>query len=209
MRNLPFRANRTWLIDDDLILLDVLFDGPAPMRLLRRDTYRAQWNLGYSHGLNDADLEGRVTQLGEQGVLKAEFCYGETFVRMTAAGGELWSHERCPEWERYCTERYHTTLKGRTLVTVVAVSPQILDDFLRIWPMCPARRRTATIRNYNLISWRTFPRLHVGTATYNEECEPDSEQEMIGTEWYRERQRRLLEERSWWRCVSELQRFIS
>lgn len=207
MQSLPFRTGKTWLADDDLILLDVLFDAGAPMRLLRRDIYPAQWNLGYTHQFSDHELRRRVGWLCERGVLEADFYNSETFVGMTEAGGRLWSAERCPVWERYCTEQYRYPRQGRTLMSVVAVSPQIRDDFLRIWPIYPARRKKATIRNRNLIAWRTFAQLYVGMATYDEESESGGWQDTVDVEWCRERQRLLKEERSWWRCVHELQRF--
>ena len=156
----PFRTNKTWLTDDQLILLDVLFDGAAAFRLLRGKAFRGQWNLGYSHTLDDDQLQCNLRWLCEHGVLDEERFRDETVFRMTAAGGAFWSQERCPVWKRYCTQQhYTTTLRNRTMITVLAVSAQVRDDFLALWPLNPARRRTATIADHGLIEWHPFGQL--------------------------------------------------
>jgi hypothetical protein len=56
MQNLPFRTNTTWLGDDNLILLDCLFDTAARIGSLRRENFGERWNIGYSHNFNDDEL---------------------------------------------------------------------------------------------------------------------------------------------------------
>jgi hypothetical protein len=208
MQKLPFRTNTTWLSDDDLILLDVLFDCGVMFRHLRRDNFQLQWNLGYAHSLDDDQLRCRLRWLIDHCVLDTDRHENRNYFRMTANGGQLWSQERCPIWDRFCTERYKITLRNRTMMSVVAVSPQIRDDFLRLWPMYPARLRTATIADYGLVPWLPFPELHVGIATYDEQSEWTPEEYAVYLDGSREYQAVLQRERSWWRFVSELQRFI-
>jgi hypothetical protein len=93
MRNLPFRTNKTWLTDDQLVLLDVLFDKDTPFWLLRREDFLERVNLGYAHSLDDGELHANLRGLVEHEVLTAECDGGETYFRMTAGGGELWSQE--------------------------------------------------------------------------------------------------------------------
>lgn len=207
MQNLPFRTHSTWLSDDDLILLDVVFDRPASFRFLRRKKFHAQFNLGYLHNYNDDELRRRLLELCRRGILQAKISDSRTSFQITAAGGELWSQERCPVWERFCTERYKETINGRTLMSVVVVSPEIRDDFLRIWPLAEARCRVTTITDYGLVPWHPFPALHVGCATYVEQRQWSSEESAVYHEVFREHQARLRRERSWWRSVPELQRF--
>lgn len=206
MSNLPYRTNATWLTDDDLILLDVLFDGGATFRLLRRSVFRDQWNLGYSHRLNDDELHRRLAWLCERGVLETTVDTDGTFFDLTAAGGKLWSEERCPVWERYCAVQRTTELpsKGRTVLAAIAVSPQILDEFLRLVPRCRVRRRTAIVPGDGYLPWLRFPRLYLGIVAYSEwtpEEYSDRDQR------YLEHRTRLELERSWWGDIKELQRF--
>src|SRR5436190_20042369 len=132
MQELPFRTCKTWLTDDQLILLDVLFRGGTSFRLLRRDGFLEQWNDGYAHRLDDPELRCNLRWLCEHGVLEAEGNGDEAVYRMAAAGGEMWSQERCPVWDRYCTECYRTTSRGRTMLTVYAVSSRIRDEVLTL-----------------------------------------------------------------------------
>jgi hypothetical protein len=208
MHDLPFRTNRTWLTDDQLILLDVLFNGSTLFQLLCREGFLEQWNLGYSHGLDDGELRCHLRWLCEHGVLVAEPRGDDIGFRMTVSGGELWSQERCPVWERYCMEYYSTTSRGRTRMSVLAVSPQVRDDFLALWPLYPARRRTATIPDRGLIGWRPFGQLFAGVATYEEQRRWTWDEYAVWVERWRQHQAVLERERSWWRFVPELQRFI-
>lgn len=207
MQKLPFQTNETWLTDGQLILLDVIFDMKVSFRLLRHDTFRAQFNLGYSHNFNDQELLCHLRWLCEHGVLETDIQNNRRTFRMTPSGGELWSQERCPVWDRFCMERSTETLGGRTLMSVLAVSPEIRDDYLRLSLTVPARFRTATISNYCLIPWHPFPRLYVGLATYVEKREWTPEEYLVDRELQRERRALIQRERSWWQNVSQLQRF--
>ncbi|NQV26569.1 MAG: hypothetical protein HQ518_19615 [Rhodopirellula sp.] len=215
MDKLPYRTHATWLDDIDLILLDAMFDRGASFRLLRSVAFRSQWNLGYSHDLTDDQLRIRLQKLVDGGVLMVEHVSTEAIFRMASAGGELWSRERCPVWERFCFERYIQTLDGRELMSVVAVSSQIRDDFLRIWPVYAARRtirrRVTAIRNIEncrLLNWKSFECYHVGLATYRVQRKWGLDEFDAHCTLYREHIQQLEKERSWWRTVPELQRFV-
>ena len=209
MHELPFRTNTTFLTDDELILLDVLFDGAKWKNCLYREVFREQWNLGYSHNLNDDELGSHLRSLCEHGVLESEFDDNGQCFRITVFGGELWSQERLPVWDRFCHDCYTTTSRGRTMMSVVAVSPRIRDEFLDLFPMYPARRRIATIERHVLISWHPFSKLYVGSATYIEQREWHSIEEYNAYKtMFREHWELLKQKRSWWRTVGELQRFV-
>ena len=208
MQGLPYRTNTTWLSDDDLIILDVIFDGGVPFQLLRQKNFQDVWNLTFSHNLADDELRWRLRRLCDRDVVGTERYDERTFFCMTSIGGDLWSQERCPVWERFCSDRYRTTSQGRTMMSVVAVSAKIRDDFVSLWPMYPARRRTATIGDCGLVPWRSFHQLHVGVATYVEEHEWSRDEFEVWIHRDREHETLLERERSWWRDVSELQRFV-
>jgi hypothetical protein len=207
MRDRPYRTGTTWLTDDQLVLLDVLFDVSASLHLLRRENFLEQWNLGYDHGLDDAALECNIRWLCEHGALEPQRDGDHTWFQMTGGGGELWSKERCPVWERYCTERYTTTSRGRTQMSVMAVSPEVRDHFLALWPEYPARRKTTVISDCPLIAWHPFPRVYVGVATYEERHQWTPAEYVVWAEQHHLHWAMLERERSWWRCVPELQRF--
>ena len=208
MQNLPFRTRSTSICDDDLILLDVLFDGAASTRLLRRDVFHWQWNLGYSHNLTDNELRSHLLKLCELGVIKTTVSGTRICFQLTALGRDLWSQERCPDWSRFCRERYREISQGRTLMSVVAVSTEIRDDFLRVRLMNPARRRTARISDFGLVPWKPFGQLQVGMATYVEQHQWTLEELSVQEALLREYRTRLERERTWWRTVPELQRFV-
>ncbi|EDL56290.1 MULTISPECIES: hypothetical protein [Gimesia] len=208
MQKLPYRTDSTCLSDNDLILLDVLFDCDVRFQYLRQEVFCEQWNLGYSHDFDDDQLQDRLKWLCKRGVLEVGGNRNQPYFRITLKGDELWSEERCPIWDRFCTERYKTTSQKRTMMTVFAVSPQIRDDFLRLWPMYPARRRTATIADFGLVHRRSFPQLYVGVATYKEQYEWTPEEYFVYCKLDQEYRERLESERSWWRYVPELQKFI-
>jgi hypothetical protein len=209
MRERPYRTGVTWLTDDQLILLDALFDLRAGFGLLRRDSFEVQWNFGYAHALDDAALACNLRWLCEHGALAAEGDGDRACYQMTHSGGELWSRERCPVWERFCVDRYRTTPRGRTLLSVMATAPGVRDDFLKLWPEAtPLRRRTAVFADHQLIEWRPPGRVYVGLATYEEPHQWTSAEYFVWAELQRERRARLERERSWWRNVLELQRFL-
>lgn len=205
MQKLPFRTNKTWISDSELILLDVLFACRVRFRYLRREIFGPQWFLGYSHSLDDFELRRRLEFLCERDVLICEEYGDETIYTMTAMGGELWSQERCPIWERFCTERYKRTVSGRELMSIVAISQHVQDEFLQGWAPSSARRRNFTISDYGLINWHSFNQLHVGIAIYNEnnQSTPDEalEHHCQKTTYYHHN-------RGWWRSVPELQKFL-
>ncbi len=200
MLNQLYRTNTAWLSDDQLLLLDALFDTGTSLSMLHRDGSLKQFNFGYTHSLDDAALEGNIIQLCEQRVLESQCDQNSTWYKMTGTGGELWSQERCPVWEKYCTERYKTTLCGRTQLSVVVASPEVRDHFLSQWPETSARRKKAVIADRPpLIEWRSFEQVYVGVATYDQHCPHSSTDHWT----------MLERERSWWRSVSELQKFVN
>jgi hypothetical protein len=205
---LHVRTNATCLSDNELIILDALFDRGATFGHLRRESPEWQWSFGDTHSLDDDELQKCIESLRRQNLIEANRVESWTCFNITAKGGNLWEEERRPNWDRYCTLRYRTTSTGRTLESVVAVCPEIRDDFIRWWPLYPARHRRAVIADYGLIGWRTFSQLHVGIVTYQKEREWTPDQYSRYEERCRDHQAVLRRERTWWRDVPELQRFV-
>lgn len=197
---LPFRTGTTSLTDDELVLLDVLFGTWAcPAKLLRRRSFLPQWNFGYSHDLDDRQLRATLTELWNRGLLRPELDEKDVYFAMTPTGGELWSQERLPVWERYYDTRFRSTQGGRTMMSVLAVSGEVRDRFLELCPIESAKRRRRQSRDVQILSWRSFPSIHLGVASYPETDESPATREY----WVR-----IERERIGWRNVKELQRFL-
>jgi hypothetical protein len=203
MQKLPFRTNDTHLSNDELILLDISFRWGIAPHLLRRKYFCAQWGLDYSHNLDDSQLRCRLRWLCEHGVLEVKQEGKDKWLQITKQGFRLWSQERCPIWDRYCTVDHILTGRGREVTRVLAGSPQIRDDFLRLWPNDPVRLRRATIADYGLVPWHPFNRLYAGVAWYEENVEWTSPDEV---DWGRVEA--FSQERTWWDSVPELQKFL-
>lgn len=92
-------------------------------------------------------------------------------------------------------------------MTVIAVSAKTRDSFLRCWPLDSARRKSATIRDYGIISWHPFEALYVGMISYHEQS-VWAEEELPHAERHRGHHFLLDSNRSWWHNVPDLQRFV-
>ena len=127
---------------------------------------------------------------------------------MTQNGGGLWCRNATRSGS-VIARTLPETSGNHTMMSVAAVSPQIRDEFLRLWPFRPTRVRTATLRGDGLIPWHPLPRLHAGIAdaTFDPAKSTPEEYDSF-LEQNRDHGARLKNERSWWRSVRELQRFV-
>jgi hypothetical protein len=210
MCRLPFRTGATDLSQDNLLLLDVLFDGGAPIRLLRREGFVEQW-MSCPHNLDDSQLRAELRAMCDHGLLCPDAnSRGEQCVVMTEHGGDLWSQERCPAWDRYLIDCYRETIQGVPYVSIKATSAAIAYDMLRFggpcgnWILDGVRVRKFKIRNHHLIPWRSFPHLYVLVAMNYAE----SDSYFSDPTTYRQHLDGLAQQRTWWRSVRELQKFL-
>src|SRR4051812_30655548 len=118
MPNHKYRTHSTSLTNDELLILDAMFSKGATTPQIRRSNFLAQWNEE-PHNLDDAALEEALQGLLHNGIIAQtqHECRGYHYWAMTQAGGEVWFAERCPIWNRYCTEHYNITSRGRTLMS--------------------------------------------------------------------------------------------
>ena len=205
-----YRTNATDLTDDELSLLDVMFDGGVAISMLRQCNIGPQFNVR-PHSLDDESLKQSLKRFQQQGIVEPlEFRHrNRRYIGLTSDGVSLWESERCPKWERYCTERVCAELRGKTIISVRAVSPDVRDEYLRIAVENPIRLKKTTINDNGLIKWKLFDRLHVGLASCHE---PNDVAVDNYDMWIQERRNYILmveRERTWWRTVRELQKFTS
>lgn len=205
MRKTPYRSDTTWLSNDDLVLLDVLFDGNVRTEHLRRKYFCDQWNLGYSHSLSDHQLSERIEFLRLKGVLRCGREGDRSVNQITELGGRLWSKERCPVWDRFCLERYSGVSLNREMVTVVALNEAIPYEFLRTFAVPPIRSKVVNISDVGILPWRSFGRLSVGVFVFEETVSRNIRTALDSSKF----RVRSEHQRTWWRNVSELQKFVS
>ena len=201
-----YRTHTTGLSDDELLILDVMFDSYVTWPMLRRRHFTNQFNAE-SHSLDDEHLVETLRRFVREDVIAPiEHTFrGHRYIGLTPAGGGLWSRERCPVWECYAMSRIRESTTDRELLTVRAATAQIRDDYLRLVPDGPARRRTAVIKDDSLIYWRAFGMIHVGLATYVPKTRwtPEEYQSQLA------HRARCEAERTWWHTVAQMQRFMT
>ena len=205
-----YRTNVTELTDDELSLLDVMFDGGVAISMLRQCNIGLQFNVR-PHSLDDESLKQSLKRFHQQGIVEPlEFRHrNRRYITLTSHGVSLWESERCPNWERYCTDRECATVRDKTIMSVRAVSPDIRDDYLRIAVEKPIRLKKTTINDNGLIKWKYFDRLHVGLASCYEPNDVSVDNYHV---WIQERRNYIMmveRERTWWRTAWELQKFTS
>lgn len=204
-----FRTHTTELTEDELLILDVMFECSVTYPMLRTCNFVPQFNAR-SHSLDDEKLKSTLDDFRQRGITTVDdqMLQGQHYISITATGGELWAAERRPKWERYCTESYPATIRGRTIMSVKCTTSWVRDDFLRLWPEYPARTRKATIKDFGLVHWRDFGKLHIGLASYAEPVRRTPDEYFEWMPRHQEHIEQVERERSWWRTVRELQKFI-
>lgn len=204
-----FRTHSTELTEDELLILDVMFEYSVTYPMLRTCNFVPQFNA-QPHALDDESLKSTLVSFARRGitVVDDDVFQGDHYISISPKGGEFWASERQPKWERYCTDSYPATIRGRTIMSVKCTTSWVRDDFLRLQPEFPARTKSATIKDIGLIHWRDFGKLYIGLASYAEprRWTPDEFDQWLPK--HLDHIDRVEKERSWWRTVGELQRFV-
>jgi hypothetical protein len=204
-----FRTYSTDLTDDELLILDVMFECSVTYPMLRTCNFGPMFNA-QPHTLDDEALKSTLIDLRQRGVTDIEdnLCRGHHYISITPKGGELWAAERQPKWERYCTDSYPAYIRGRTIMSVKCTTCSVRDDFIRLRPEYPARTKKATINDIGLVHWRNFGELYIGLASYTQPSKWTVDE---FNEWIPKHMAHIElveKERSWWRTVRELQKFV-
>lgn len=218
----PRRTHQTALTDDELVLLDALFDKHVYFEHLQADGFHDTFFLGYTHGLSDDHLQRTLDRWVAEAILRTyphteglrpvSKLWGRTKYALTAAGGRLWELERQPKWDRYCTDSYWKDEEtGEWWIAVESPSQATARAFLEVPTRCGEesydldRATTVTRGGDSLLSWKTFPKVYEVRA-------PESAEGIFGgydPEYdhpnNRARRRECVEDaRTWWRDAAEL-----
>src|ERR1044072_8707744 len=94
------RSNKTNLIDEELLILDVLFDASDTFESFVKENYSSWHNLPYSHDQETGPLRELIEKLIRDGILKfhSSGADNKVFYALTETGGKLWEAERVPDW---------------------------------------------------------------------------------------------------------------
>lgn len=193
----------TTLTDDELILLDVMFDG-FWMRppLLRRAIFRERWNTA-EHSLSDEELRETLLRWTRSGLLE----FGvEGYVRITAQGGSLWEAERTPVWDRFACGHSRPLPSGDRVWMILARQRQIAEHYywwhvtVGLRARVPARRmHRVEVRRCTWLRWKRFPTWQLFALPVQDR----PIDEVLRANW-----QELESHRSWWNTVRDLQKFL-
>jgi hypothetical protein len=198
MAVLPRRSRATALTDDELLLLDFMFEWHVPERMLRRDVYPLHMNVDYCHGLDDHELRKTLQRLSESGLVAESPADDDNTWSLTPLGGKQWELERQPRWDAYCQDLQKWHRSGRRLGIVVSPNRETAERFLSVasaaglWGFRDAAPRYFCITRHELIPWREFPAIHVFAARTNSNDDAEVDWDFYETH------------RTWWRSVGEL-----
>jgi hypothetical protein len=120
-----WRTSSSSLKDDELLLLDPLFDAHVSERALLAHNYASSFNTGYSHALSNQAVTACLATFEEEGLLFLPDPSRPSTYALTPAGGELWEAERAPEWSLYCVASEAPQDDGTCLVDVTAFSRDV------------------------------------------------------------------------------------
>lgn len=199
----PFdRTNQTDLTDDELLLLDFLFDkGGATLPSLSQENFSFHMNWKYSHSLSNDRLAGVMNDLTTRQIVesKPRDRGKKTGYWLTTAGGALWEAERKPDWKRHCDDRWYRDESGVGIVEVHCLDPVVGHEFLRIAKKCRLHDITSEPKTKSLgasrelVYWRTLDEVWEITTTSTlsgHDGIPD---------WNKYERGRI-----WWRSLNEL-----
>ena len=198
------RTNKTTLSDEELLILDVLFDAGDTFEALLKENYASWHNLPYTHMLETKLLRELIDKLLSNGIIKSYVSNNRLFYALTAAGGKLWEAERTPDWERFCVDSSTVDDHGNWTLSVESPSRTTAKAFVECAKDCSLykfnaddmRTTTAIDGKISTVEWRTFPAVcSISIQTY-------TLPEVNKVDWNKYENRRI-----WWRGLPELAKF--
>ena len=204
-----FRTSSSGLTDDELLILDCLFDGKGyPPSALNDTNFLLRAYLPFSHGLSDKKVRALLAHWIKDGWLEYEEDRGPHY-SLTPLGGAHWEQERKPPWDRYCYDCYYYAGVGpwcrrrkatQPLGVITSPSRKTAEAFFRRFKRYPlvygeVVGRSKTIRivpELGCVYWKTFPRAFEIRFAIRE------------TEWRLPERNHFQNGIRWWRDVSDL-----
>ena len=200
------RTKETNLSEEELLILDVLFDATDTFESLARENYASWHNLPYSHTLETSVLGDLINRLVEHGIIKSHPSGVEDriFYGLTKLGGELWEVERVPNWERYCADYSTEDETGYWMLSVESPSSATAQAFMDCATHCglygfkqdEIRTTTLVEEQPTIIYWKDFSTVY--SMSVPTSALPGTSQ----VDWHE-----YERTRSWWRNLTELAKF--
>ena len=200
------RTHKTNLLEEELLILDVLFDANDTFESLVKENFASWHNLPYSHDLDTGTLEEFINKLIRNGILSSTNPGpgNREFYGLTEIGGKLWEVERVPDWDKYCTDSSTIDENGTWMLSVE--SPSITtaraflaganDCFLYRFHSDEIRMTTLMDTKLAIVHWRTFQTV----CSISVRTDPVWETHQVDWNEYENN-------RSWWRSLSELAKY--
>jgi hypothetical protein len=208
-----FRTGVSGLTDDELMILDHLFQGCwFGLKGLYEEDFAFHANLPFSHGFSDDEVRTLLSRWQQRGWLEYEEerhhmdCH---WYKLTPRGGMVWEQERMPNWERFCSNTSWHPESGPShprrrysqwLTIVTSPSRKIAEAYIQTGKRChlfdgeivSQSRTTRKVRNWSELSWKVFPRAFEIRTALRCSVVPQTDRERYGREML------------WWRGPSEL-----
>jgi hypothetical protein len=200
------RSHKTNLIDEELLILDVLFDASDIFESFVKENYASWHNLPYSHDQETGPLRELIEKLISDSIIKIHTSADDSkvFYALTETGGKLWEAERVPDWGRYCTdsstvdekENWILSVESPSIITARAFVDCANDCFLYRFNQADNRTTTLSEGKISTVDWRAFSTVcSVSVPSY-----PLSNPHPVDWNEYERK-------RTWWRNLTELAKF--
>ncbi len=220
MTNPYKRTHKTSLSDDELLLLDALFDKDLVLGQLKMKNFGVVNNFSRTHHFSDAELKAKLSEWTDAGILRTEMedfsevlDSGERrnsgpYYIMTEKGGGLWELEREPPWDRYIAVTFRDNDEtGECLISIR--SPHLATAEQYLLQVCQGvmyqaeveKAQTIIHPDERLLEWKVFPAIYeiLAAAEDPSPVEDPYNERPIDFTLYHAR-------RTWWSTLEELQR---
>jgi hypothetical protein len=158
------RTRLSSLTDEELILMDPMFDTHVSRYPLLSENYQEMFNTGYSHGLAAQELDAVLGRLQQGDLIATADNGGTIYYGLTAKGGPLWEAERRPAWESFCTASEDGRgPNGLCSLKIVAFSREVGAQYLcaarecGLYPLLDLTRVAWTVASDLPIYWTGQP----------------------------------------------------
>jgi len=205
MSPLLFRTHVTDLSDEELSFLDGLFESPQCKLIKVNDSgfYRI-WKI--SEGRPVIITEKRhdaIASLYRRGVLVIIMETKGFCITIFPAGGELWSLERCPVWEKFALWNCElsSTDNSSEEVVVRTVSAAVRDQFVEYFGPWAESFTTGTDPSFSLSPWTALSTFFTARILLSE----DGQEQIDEPDFLRKLTHRI----KFWSNVSQLQNFLN
>ena len=132
----PIRSRSSSLTEDELTVIDPLFDSYAPKKALSSRNYASSFNTDYSHNLSDAELDACLERFTKEGLVFGPISTRASTYGLTPAGGSIWEAERRPIWELFCVASEGLESEGMCEVEITAYSHDVGRAYLSLAEEC-------------------------------------------------------------------------